>query len=125
MSARAVRIGVLGTSWWADSMYLPALAAHPDVEVVGLCGRTRSTAEALAATWDVPWVSTDSDEFLDPDRLDAVVVATSNDSHEPITVAAIERGLHVLCEKPTATTLAGARRMAHKRARLAARAGSL
>ena len=39
-----LRIGIIGTSWWADSMYLPALDAHPDAEVVGICGRTRSTA---------------------------------------------------------------------------------
>ena len=42
-----VRVGILGTSWWADSMYLPALAAHPDVEIVGLCGRTPSKAQAF------------------------------------------------------------------------------
>ena len=50
-----VRVGVLGTSWWADSMYLPALTAHPDVEIVGLCGRTPAKAEALATEWNVPW----------------------------------------------------------------------
>ena len=113
---RPVRIGVLGTSWWSDSMYLPALAAHPDADVVGLCGRTRSTADALAAEWGVPWVSVDADEFCDPERLDAVIVATSNDSHEPITLTALDRGLHVLCEKPVATTTVGARRMADRAA---------
>jgi predicted dehydrogenase len=107
-----VRVGVLGTSWWADSMYLPALAAHPDVDIVGICGRTAAKAEMLAAEWGVPWVSTDSDAFLDPDRLDAVVVATSNDSHEALTLTALDRGLHVLCEKPIATTTAAAARMA-------------
>ncbi len=107
-----VRVGVLGTSWWADSMYLPALAAHDDAEVVGLCGRTASKAEALAAQWSVPWASTDADAFLDPERLDAVVVATSNDSHERLTLTALDRGIHVLCEKPIATTLDGATAMA-------------
>lgn len=107
-----VRVGILGTSWWADSMYLPALEAHPDVEIVGLCGRTPAKAAALAETWGVPWWTVDSDEFLDPARLDAVIVATSNDSHEPLTLQAIEHGLHVLCEKPIATSVAGANAMA-------------
>jgi predicted dehydrogenase len=107
-----LRIGVLGSSWWVDSMYLPALAAHPHAEVVGLCGRTPAKAEALGAAWDIPWVSVDNDEFLDPDRLDAVIVATSNDSHEPITMTALDRGLHVLCEKPVANTVEAADRMA-------------
>lgn len=107
-----VRLGILGTSWWADSMYLPALDAHPDVELVGLCGRTPAKAEALAKEWGIDWWSVDSDEFLDPTRLDAVVVATSNDSHEPLTLLAMERGLHVLCEKPIATSVDAAQRMA-------------
>jgi len=109
-----VRVGVLGTSWWSDSMYLPALAAHPDVEIAGLCGRTRSKAEALAGQWSVPWTSTDSDQFLDPQRLDAVVVATPNDSHEPLTLTALDRGLDVLCEKPIATSAEAARGMAER-----------
>ncbi len=107
-----IRVGVLGTSWWADAMYLPALAAHPDAKVVGLCGRTAEKAEALAATWEIPWTTVDSDAFLDPERLDAVVVATSNDSHEELTMLALERGLQVLCEKPIATSVEGADRMA-------------
>ncbi len=107
-----LRVGVLGTSWWADSMYLPALDAHPDVEIVGVCGRTPATAEALADEWNVPAWSVDSDRFLDSEHLDAVVVATSNDSHEPLTMLAIERGLHVLCEKPIARTAEAGTRMA-------------
>ncbi|MFT6291095.1 MAG: putative dehydrogenase [Ilumatobacter sp.] len=116
--AARVRVGILGTSWWADSMYLPALATHPDVDIVGLCGRTPAKAEALAAEWDVPWWTVDSDEFLDPERLDAVIVATSNDSHEPLTMLAMERGLHVLCEKPIATSVGAGQRMADRAAEL-------
>jgi len=101
-------------------MYLPAIAAHPDAEVVGLCGRTLHKAQALAATWDIPWVTDDSTELLDPDRIDAVVVATSNDSHEPLTIAALDRGIHVLCEKPIATSVGGADRMAARAAEVAA-----
>ena len=107
-----VRVGVLGTSWWVDSMYLPALTAHPDAELVGVCGRTATTAQALATQWAIPWASTDTDEFLDPKRIDAVVIATSNDSHEALTLTALDRGLHVLCEKPIATNVEAAERMA-------------
>ncbi|MFK8023225.1 MAG: Gfo/Idh/MocA family protein [Ilumatobacter sp.] len=114
MTLAPVRVGVLGTSWWADSMYLPALRAHPNARIAGLCGRTLSTAEKLATEWDVDWVSVDADAFLDPERLDAVVIATSNDSHEELTLTALDRGLHVLCEKPIATTVEGAHAMAER-----------
>jgi predicted dehydrogenase len=114
MSAAPIRVGVIGTSWWTDAMYLPALTAHPDVEVVGICGRSADTTESRAAEWKIPMTSTDAIDFLDRPQLDAVVVATSNDSHEELTLAALDRGLHVLCEKPIATTFAGAQRMAER-----------
>lgn len=44
--------------------------------------------------------------------LDAVVVATPNAFHEPAVVAALDRGYHVLCEKPLAHTLESAERIA-------------
>ena len=116
----SVRVGVVGTSWWADSMYLPALTAHPDAELVGVCGRTNATVRELADRWSIPWASTDSNEFLDPQRLDAVVIATSNDSHESLTLTALERGLHVLCEKPIATSVDAAERMATRAAEVGA-----
>ena len=99
-------------------MYLPALAAHPDADVVGVCGRTAANAEALANKWAIPWASTDSDAFLDPRRVDAVIVATPNDTHEALTMTALERGLHVLCEKPIATNAAAAQRMAGRAAQM-------
>lgn len=95
-------------------MYLPGLSAHPDAEVVGVCGRNQNRADELAARWDIGWASVDSDSFLDPRRLDAVIVATGNDTHEALTMTAFDRGLHVLCEKPLATNAAAAERMARR-----------
>jgi predicted dehydrogenase len=106
-----VRVGVLGTSWWVDAMHLPSLVAHPDAEVVGVCGRDPGRAADRAQQWGVGW-SVDPSAFLDPDRIDAVVVATPDDSHEELALTAIDRGIHLLCEKPVALTGAGARRMA-------------
>lgn len=120
-TTKPVRIGILGTSWWADSMYLPALATHPHAEVVGLCGRDPGKAKARADKWNVAWATVDSDEFLDPNKLDAVIIATPTHTHEAFALTAIERGLHVLCEKPMATSLAAANKMTDA----AARAGTI
>ena len=106
-----VRIGVVGTSWWTDAMYLPALTTHPLADVVALCGRRPEPTEALADRWGVPGRFTDPDELLAAD-LDAVVVATANDSHRDLAVAALQRGLHVLCEKPLGLDVAQAEEMA-------------
>lgn len=106
-----VRVGVIGTSWWADSMYLPALRSHPGASVVSVCGRDPARTSEFAHQWEIPHWTTDAEELLGGD-LDAVVIATSNDSHEPLTLAALDHGLHVLCEKPMALTPESAQTMA-------------
>jgi len=102
-------------------MYLPALAAHPRAVVVALCGRDLGRAEALAKRWDVPGVFTDYREMLRTENLDAVIIASANDSHHPAAMAALQRNLHVLCEKPLALSVAQAEEMT----RAAARAGAV
>jgi predicted dehydrogenase len=108
-----VRVGVIGTSWWADAMYLPALSGHPSAEIVAVCGRSPSTAAAFAERWSIPNVFTDPVAMLDA-GLDAVIVATANDSHHELSMAALDRGLHVLCEKPLALDVAQAQEMADR-----------
>lgn len=100
-------------------MYLPPLAAHPDAEIVALCGRRDGPAQELAERWGVPRWFTDPTTMLDEldGQLDAVVIATANDSHHPLALAAIERGLHVLCEKPLALSAQQAEEMAAAAAR--------
>jgi len=93
---------VLGTSWWADAMYLPALVGHPDAEVVAVCGRRADSTAEFAERWGVPRWFIDPYELLRSVDLDAVVVATANDSHHDLTMAALDHDLHVLCEKPLA-----------------------
>lgn len=95
-----LRVGVIGTSWWADAMYLPALVARPEAEVVAVCGRDADRARAFADRWGIPNVATDVEALLDRGIVEAVVVVTPNDTHRRIAGAALDRGLHVLCEKP-------------------------
>ncbi|MEM7337268.1 MAG: Gfo/Idh/MocA family oxidoreductase [Actinomycetota bacterium] len=101
---------MVSTSWWADAMYLPALTNHPDADVVAVAGRNPERAAAFADRWSIPAHYTDTDSFFDHD-LDAVVIASANDSHHPLTLQALRRGLHVLCEKPLGLTTAEAREM--------------
>ncbi len=101
-----MNVALIGTSWWADAMYLPALADHPDGRITVICGRDPDTTRERAALWKIPRWCTDWREAIDDASVDAVIVASANDSHYEITAAAIDRGLHVLCEKPL-THLAG------------------
>ncbi len=107
-----ISVGVVGTSWWADAMYLPALEQHTGVTVTAVCGRNLERAKNFAQRWGIPHVYNDVNKMLGGGQFDAVIIATSNDSHYPISMKALERGLHVLCEKPLALTYAQAAEMA-------------
>jgi len=106
-----VRVALFGTSWWADTMYMPPLAAHPDAEVVAVCGRRQATTEAFATLWNIPAWFTDPDDLFEQVECDAVVIATANNSHHDLALAAVGLGLHVLCEKPLALDVGEAERM--------------
>ena len=114
-----VRVGIIGTSWWADSMYMPALKTHPQAEVVAVCGRDYTRLQDFATRWEIPTTYTDYRRMVTSGDLDAVIVATANDTHYPITMLALEAELNVLCEKPMAQTAA----QAHEMARLARQVG--
>ena len=114
-----IRVGVVGTSWWADLMHLPSLTSHPDAVAAAVCGRDRARAEAVAAKFGAAAAYTSHEAMIDEAGLDAVIVATPDDVHAAPASRALARGLHVLCEKPLARTAAEARAMCE----LAERAG--
>lgn len=111
---RKVAVGIVGTSWWADSMYMPALAKHPNAAVTAVCGRDRARAEAIASTWNIPHVFTSYDEMIASGLVDAVLISTVNRTHYAMTIQALDAGLHVLCEKPLAMNYGEALAMVKK-----------
>ncbi len=106
--ARIVRLGIIGTGGIARFHHIPSLLKYPAAKIVAVCDVRREAAEAVAAEIGVGEVYTDYLDMLERAPLDAVVVATSNDQHAPVSLAAIERGRHVLCEKPLALDAASA-----------------
>lgn len=117
MTSNMINVGMVGTSWWADAMHLPALDSHPHARTVAICGRNRANAQKMADQWRIPQVYTDYRDMMMQADLDAVVISTPNDSHYVIAMAAMDAGLHTLCEKPIAMTYGQAREMAATAAR--------
>ncbi len=109
-----VRIGVVGTSWWSDLMFLPLLAGYERASLAAICGRNRARAEEMAAKYAVPQVFSDYRQMIDHGNLDAVVIATPDDTHYEIAMAALDADLHVLCDKPVALNASDARAMYEK-----------
>jgi len=93
-----VRIGAVGAGWWATSNHFPLLAEREDVELVGVCGLGPGLGD-VRDKFGFGMATESVDELLDS-GLDAVVVTTPHDLHFDVATRALERGLHVLCEKP-------------------------
>lgn len=130
-SSAPLRIGLLGTGSWARRVHGPALAAHPEVNLVGVWGRRPEAAAELAATLStrayaksVPETAATRGDtetaatraYDDPDALiadvDAVAVALPPDVQAGLAVRAARAGRHLLLDKPVATTVAAARELA-------------
>lgn len=109
--AEKIRVGFVGTSWWADGHHLPAIKSEPLAELVAICGRNEERAREIAAKYQIAQVFADYRAMIDRAGLDAIAVATPDDLHCEITLAAIDAGLHVVCEKPLALSAAQAREM--------------
>ncbi len=109
-----IRVGVVGTSWWADMMHWPVLKSHPRATISAICGRNQTRAEEMAGKYGVHTMFADYQEMIGHGALDAVVIAVPDDLHFPIAMAALDVGQHVLCEKPLAINLEQARQMLAK-----------
>ncbi len=106
-----LRFAVVGAGRFAADFHLPGLMARDDIVVTALCGRERARVEPVAARFSIPAVYADWREMIARHPLDGIVISTPNDLHEPIALAALDAGLHVICDKPLALNAAQARAM--------------
>ncbi len=116
-NSKTLRAGVLGCGEIGRRGHIPGFQAA-GIEVVAVCDTNLSRAQSVAREMRVARAYGDYRELLaDPD-IDVVSVGLPNYLHAPVSIAALEAGKHVLCEKPFATSTALAEQMiaASKRA---------
>lgn len=107
---KPIKIAVAG-SGYGQKVALPVYAELAEFEPVAVWSRRPERARELAGKSGAELGTTDFDELLSVPGLEAVHIATPVVTHTPFAVAAAERGLHVICEKPLADNLGDARRM--------------
>jgi len=102
-----MRIGIIGGGYGAD-VHLPVFRSLPEIEVVAVAdgGSGRMAAAAPDALYFKNWMG-----LLDCAKLDAVSIVTPPNLHQAIVEKAIDRDLHILCEKPFGLTLENAQIM--------------
>jgi predicted dehydrogenase len=111
---RPLRVGVAGLGAVAQAVHLPLIAGLRDTfELAAICDISGTLLTAIGERYRVPAEHRflDVASMLDGAGLDGLVVLTSG-SHGDVALAALQRGLPVLCEKPLALTRAEADRLA-------------
>lgn len=100
MSDAKVRIAVLGVGSWANRVQIPQVLSHPRAQLVALAARTPEKLRAAGEQFGVSALYQDYEQLLAREDLDAVCISSTHSAHYPMARAALERGLHVFCEKP-------------------------
>ena len=104
------RVAIIGCGQIAATRHAPEYHLHPDVELVGYYDHHPENADKLAEQFGGKRYDS-MEDLLSDDDIDAVSVCTPNRFHAEHSIAALEAGKHVLCEKPMAMTLDEAHKM--------------
>ncbi|GGF94472.1 Gfo/Idh/MocA family protein [Paenibacillus abyssi] len=102
--SKKIRVAVIGAGSISE-MHLKSYHNNPDAELVAICDLNEGRARAKAEKYDIPNVYTDYNDVMKNPDIDAVSICTWNNSHAPISIASLNAGKHVLCEKPLCKTV--------------------
>ena len=109
-SREKLKVAVAGTSF-GGNVQIPVFQMHPRTQVVAVSSGHAERAEKTAKENGIPAHYTNFEEMLDREKPDVVSIVTPPIFHFPMTMAALSRGIHVLCEKPFAMDVAEAQQM--------------
>ena len=104
-----LRIGVIGLGM--GRYHVAGYQSHPAAEVIAVADLDPQRLQEIADKYNVVKRYPSGEEMLEKEKLDVVSVVTPNISHKKLTIAALQAGCHVLCEKPMALNAAEARQM--------------
>lgn len=98
-----IRLAIIGCGLISQERHAPELAASRMAETAGFFDFDKERARMCASKYGGKVYESYEEVLADP-SVDGVVICTANEAHVPMSLAALQRGLHVLCEKPVATT---------------------
>ncbi|MGY8777461.1 MAG: Gfo/Idh/MocA family oxidoreductase [Longimicrobiales bacterium] len=94
-----LRVAVVGAGRWSRTAHLPGFHRSPLSEIVAICDLDRELADARAAEFGIPDVTTDVEDLLARDDIDVIDIVTRGD-HQDLVFKTLEAGRHCLVEKP-------------------------
>ena len=109
--AAPIRVGIIGAGGIVSSVHVPGLKRQPGVELVSVANRSLESSQRAADELGIARAYANWEELLAAGGLDAVLIGTWPYMHRTITLAALDAGLHVLCQARMANDTAEAREM--------------
>ncbi len=110
---KVIGIGIVGAGF-ARTTQIPGFRNCEGAQIVAIASRHRERAESVAREFGIEYVADNWTELVDRHDVDLVSVVTPPATHMEITLAALDRGKSVVCEKPMAMNAGEARRMADR-----------
>jgi predicted dehydrogenase len=108
---RKLRLGLIGAGWWATANHLPLLQQRPEVELTAVCRLGQAELRLVQEKFGFRFATENAEELVNHPGLDAVIVSSPHTSHHEHARLALEKGLHVMCEKPFCTRADHAREL--------------
>ena len=111
MAEETMRIGLIGAGGNVRNRHIPGFQQVEGLEIAAVANRSLESGKSVADQFNISQVYSGWQELLEDDSIDAVCIGTWPYMHRTLTLAALEKGKHVLTEARMASTAQGARDM--------------
>ena len=104
MADEELRVGLIGAGGNVRNRHIPGFQKVPCLEILGVANRSLASSRSVADQFNIPRVYNGWQELLEDDDINAVCIGTWPYMHRTLTLAALEKGKHVLTEARMAST---------------------
>jgi len=104
MMLNRARIGVVGAGWWSTYTHIPGLLENRNAELVAVCDTNEAVRTRVLEAFAGLKMYEDLSAMLSDESLDGVVIAVPHKAHHAVAAQCLDRGLHVMLEKPMTLT---------------------
>jgi len=98
VALETIRVGIIGAGRNTKSRHIPGLQAIDGVEIIGVCNRSKESAQRVADEFDIPKIYDNWQDVINDKDTNAIVIGTWPYMHCRATVAALRENKHVMCE---------------------------
>lgn len=95
-----VRYGIIGAGAVSDYHHVPGIRLDSRSVLTAACDPNAALLEKRRSDWGINRLYTNYQDIANDPEVDAIIIATPNDTHHPIAMACLKAGKHLMCEKP-------------------------